>query len=109
MAGAACSTSGQDLVQNASGVHRRTLIAAIVPVSELEVVHAQQVEDGGVEVVDVEPVLDGPQPERVCGAYDLARFHAAAGQEHGEAVGIVVPADALLGHRGPAELPAPDD
>ena len=36
-------------------------------------------------------------------------LHAAAGHPHGEAVGVVVAAVALLAHRRAAELAAPDD
>ena len=38
-----------------------------------------------------------------------AALDPAAGQEHAEAVGVVVAAVGLLAHRGPAELAAPDD
>ena len=62
-----------------------------------------------MQVVDVDAVLDGVQAELVGRADDVAPLHAAAGQPHREAVGIVVAAVPFLGHRRAAELAAPDD
>ena len=55
----------------------------------------------GVEVVDVQAVFDGVQAEFVGGADGAAAADAAAGQDHREAVGIVVAAVAfsLIGVR----------
>ena len=56
-------------------------------------------------------ILDGGAAEFVGLADADAALDAAAGQPHGEAVGVVVAAGALgvLGGRLPAELAAPDD
>jgi DNA polymerase-1 len=60
--------------------------------------------------VDVHPVLlDRPQPDIIRPSQHLSAFHARAGQEHAEAVGVVVPAVAAFAHRRPAEFAAPDD
>ena len=92
-------------------------VAAGVAVGEGLVVEAEEVEDRGVEVVDVDLVLDGLEAELVGGAVDVAALDAAAGQPHGEAVVVVVAAVHLalvragggqLDGRRPAELAAPD-
>ena len=63
----------------------------------------------GVQVVDVDPVLDDVEAEVVGLAERDARLDAAAGQPHGEGVGVVVAAVvAALDHRRAAELAAPD-
>ena len=46
-------------------------VAAGVAVGELRVVEAQQVQDRGVQIVDVNSVLDGLEAELVGGAVDL--------------------------------------
>ena len=67
-------------------------VAAGVAVSEFFVVEAEQVQNGGVEVVDVDYFFDGFEAEFVGGAVDVAAFDAAAGHPDGEAVGVVVAA-----------------
>src|SRR5262245_56421485 len=81
---------GEDFRNHFAAVHRRPLVAAVVEVGELEVVQAHEVEDGGVDVVDVDGVVDGPEADFVCGADDPAAPDAAAGHEHGESPGIMV-------------------
>ena len=83
-------------------------IAAGVAVGQLLVVDAQQVQHGGVQVVNRDAVLDGLEAELVGGAVGQAAFDAAAGHPHGEAVGIVIAAVAALGDRRAAEFAAPD-
>ena len=65
-------------------------------------------EDRGVQVVDVDDVLHGGVAEFVGGAVGDAALDAAAGHPDREALDVVVAAVAL-GHRGAAELAAPDD
>ena len=74
-------------------------VAAGVAVGELFVVEAQQVQDRGVQVVDVDLVLDRLEAELVGRAVDVAALDAAAGQPHGEAVVVVVAAVDLAGVR----------
>ncbi len=68
-------------------------------------------QDGRMQVLDVERLLDGGAAELVGFAHGDAALDAAAGEPHGEAVCIVVAAGALgvLGGRLPAELAAPDN
>ena len=63
----------------------------------------------GVQVVDVEAVLDGAEAEFVGGADGLAALHAAAGHPHREAGRVVIAAVAFFAHRRAAEFAAPDD
>ena len=53
-------------------------VAALEAVGEALVVHAQDVQDGGLEIVDVDGVLGDAIPEFVGGAVDVAAFDAAA-------------------------------
>ena len=56
------------------------LLAALEEIRQLAVVQAEQLEDRGVQVVDVHAVLDGAEAEFVGGADDLAPLDPAAGQ-----------------------------
>jgi len=78
-------------------------------VGELQMVHAGQVEHGGVQVVEVDFVLDGEVAVIVGGAVGHAAFDAAAGEPHGEALRVVVAAVVALGDGGTPELAAPED
>ena len=92
-------------------------VAALVAEGEAFVVEAELVEDGGVEVVDVDTVFGDIEPEVVGFAVADAGFDAAAGHPHGEGVFVVVAADAdffaaavlALFDGGAAEFGAPDD
>src|SRR5579871_2348533 len=88
----------------------QTEISALEPVRQSGVIEAEQVKDGRVQVVDVDLVRRRIETELIAGADGGASFGAAAGQPHGKAIRMVVPAiAAALNHRRPAELAAPDD
>src|SRR5579871_708763 len=84
-------------------------IAARVEVGQEGVVHAHQVQDAGMQVMNVNLVLDGGVAEVVGRADHLSALYAAARHPGAEAARIVVAALAALVGRGPAELSAPDD
>ena len=84
-------------------------VAAGVAEGQLFVIHAQQVQQGGVEVVDVHAVLRRLEAEVVGLAVAHAAARAAAGQEHAETVRVVVATVAVLAHRRAPELAAPHD
>ena len=67
-------------------------IAAGVAVRELLVVEAHEMQDRGVQVVDVDAVFDGFEAELVGRAVDVSAADAAAGHPHREAVVVVVAA-----------------
>ena len=90
-------------------------VAAGVAESQLGVVEAELIEDGGVEVVDADFVFDGFEAEIVGGSVGDAAFDAAAGEEGGERGRVVVAAAAelleagVLDHRRAAEFACYDD
>ena len=67
------------------------------------------VQQRGVQVVDIDPVLDGPEPELVGRSVGHSASHPASGQPRGEPIGVMVAAGAGFGDRSSAELSAPDD
>ena len=101
--------SGQDVLHHMPVDVGEAEVAAGVAVGELLMVQAEDVEDGGVEVVDVDFVLLGEVAVVVGGAVGDAALHAAAGHPHGEAFGVVIASVAALGGGGAAELATPDD
>ena len=87
------------------------LVQPAVEVGEPVGVEAHLLQHGGVQVLDVEAVVDGGRAAEFVGLADAdAPLDAAAGHPHGEAVGVVVAARALgvFGGRLAAELAAPD-
>src|SRR5438132_12518523 len=88
---------------------REAIVAAAVEVGHLLVVNAQKVQDGGVEVVHVDPVLDGVPAEIVRRAVDHAALHAASGEPHGEAERVVLPSVRILRGGRAAALAAPNE
>ena len=62
-------------------------------------VEAQEVQNRGVQVVDVDGLLDGRVAELVGGAVDLAALDAAAGEPDRKAPVVVVAAHARLAAR----------
>lgn len=84
-------------------------VAAGVAEGEFFVVQAEQVEDGGVEVVHVEFVFNGLISPFVGGAVGMAGSDAAAGQPNGESLRIVVAAVVVLREGSASEFAAPPD
>jgi hypothetical protein len=83
--------------------------AALKFVSQLGVVETEQVQNGGVEIVNMNTIPDHVEAQIVGLSHHQAGFDAAAGQPHGEGIRVVIAAViAPLNHRGAAEFPAPD-
>ena len=79
---------------------------------EVPVAKPEAVQQGGVEVVDVDLVLPGEVAELVGGPMDDPRPDSSTCQPHREAVRVVVPAGSFpapLGHGSAAEFSTPDD
>src|SRR5438105_1986424 len=74
-----------DVVDDGARDVREPEVAAAVPVRQLRVIDAEQVEDGRVQIVHVNRFLDGLEPEVVRRAVNRAAFHATAGEPHREA------------------------
>ena len=100
---------GQDLFGDGSVDVGEAEVAAGVAVGEAFVVEAEEMQDGGVPVVDVHLVVNGFVAVVVRHAVVHAAFDAAASHPHGEAFVVVVPAIGALAVRGAAKLAAPDD
>src|SRR5207253_1390871 len=94
---------------------RQPEVASGVAEGQALVVEAEEVQDGGLQVMDVDRVIDDVEAEVVGGTVGESALDAAAGQPHGEGLRVVVAAEATvegrvrLDHRRPAELAAPDD
>ncbi len=90
-----------------------------MPALELEgkllVVDAQQVQDGGLKVMNVNLVVHGVEADIIRGSIGDAGFDAASSHPGGEGVGVVVAAPAFavlhvaLEERRAAEFTTPDD
>ena len=86
-------------------------VPTLVSEDEPLVVDAEQVEEGRVEVVHVDRILDRVVAELVGRPMGDPPPHAPAGHPHRERVGMVVPAIGVprhLGDRGATELTTPD-
>jgi len=88
-------------------------LAPLRAVREPLVIDAHQVQDGGIEIVDVHRVLDDVVAELVGLAVDEPRLHAAAREPHAEVAAVVIAPEVglqrSLCERRPAELGAEDD
>ncbi len=85
-------------------------------VGEARVVEAQAVQDGGLQVVDVDGVPDDVHAQVIGSADHLAAANAAAGHPHAVGKRVVVAAGVVLlagvadlDHRRAAEFAAPDN
>ena len=90
-------------------------IAALEAVGQFGVIETEQVEDGGLKVMDVDAVLDWVEPEFVGFAEGDAGADPAAGKPHGVSINVMVAAHIVaadvpdFAHRRATELAAPDD
>src|SRR5579885_1103213 len=87
---------------------REPFFPAEVQVAEGVLLQAELMEHGGVNVAEVNGLLDGAEADGVGGADDLAPLDAAAGQPHGEAEVMMIAALAAVGFGRPAEFAAPE-
>ena len=72
-------------------------------------IEAEEVEQGGVEVVHVEAVGDGGVADFIGGAMGVAGFGAAASEPGGKAARVVIAAVFSLCKGGASEFAAPPD
>ena len=90
--------SGKDLLCHPGLLHPgETVIKALVLHGEPFVVQAEAVEDGGLEVVDMDGIAGNVVAQLVCLADDVPRLHAPARQPHGERKRMMIAA--LLARR----------
>ena len=83
------------------------MLDALEIVSQLVGLEAQQVQDRGVQVADLDGVFDGFESEIVGGSEDRSAFDAAAGHPDRIAIGAVVAAVGALGGGGAPEFSPP--
>ena len=88
----------------------QTEIAALESPCELFVVKTELLQQGGVQVVDVNGIFYDAEAEFIGGAMDKAGFDAASCGPHGEGIHMVIASDGVpdFAHRGASELAAPD-
>ena len=83
---------------------------AVVVISKLLVIEAEEVEERGMKIVRRCDVLAGFEPKLIGGAVAGSAFHPGTGKPSGEAVGIVVaPIGAGLKHWHAAKLSGEDN
>ena len=82
-------------------------VAAGVAIGELLVIEAEQLQDRGVQIVDVHRFSTALKPNSSVAPVHVAAFHAAAGQPDGEAVVIVIAAVDFAGVASPASAIRP--
>ena len=91
------------------------VVTALKFIGQLLVIEAEEVEDGGLEVVDVDAVFDDVEADFIAFAVADAGFDAPAGHPEGVGVGVVVAApfgtvgEVALDERGASEFTHPDD
>src|SRR6516164_5651707 len=103
------SMSSDDLVHDLAAHVGQPVVAAAVAVRKTFVVNAHKVKDGGVQVVDVDFVLDGVPAEFVSSAVNVASANPSAGQPHRETVGVVIASVPFLRHGASSEFASPED
>ena len=81
-----------DLFDGFAFDEREPLITAQMRIGQLTLVEAELVQNGRVEVAEVDGILSGAQADGIGGAHDLAAFDSAACHPHGEAKIVVVAA-----------------
>ena len=69
---------------------RQSEIASSVAERELFVIEAEEMEDGCVQIVDVNFVGDGLETKFVGRTMNHAAFDPAASEPHGKAIGVVI-------------------
>ena len=89
---------------------REAKIPALKPVDEFGVIEAQQVQDRGVLVVDVDRILDRIETKLIAGPKRKPALPPAASEPHAETIRVMVASVvAALNHRRAPEFPTPND
>ena len=106
--------SGEDLSDDLAADVCQAEIAARVAEGQALVIQAQEVQDRGLQIVDVDRVFDDVKTQIVGGAIERARLDAAAGHPHRECLRVMIAAQATMEnrvafhHRRAAEFAAPN-
>ena len=102
------SRGAQYFLHDFTIIDGRALEAAVVEVGQFDVIQTQQMQNRGMDVVDVGAALDGAKTDLVGSSDGLAALHSAARHPDRKAPRIVISPFALLVERSAAKLTAPD-
>ena len=103
-------TSCEDFIDHMPVHVGKPTLEAVMEDGEAFVIQPQEVEHGGVEVVERVDIFDGLESEFIGGAMADAGLDTGSGQYGGETTGVVVAAlGPFLEHRPAAEFSAPED
>ena len=99
------------LAYHFAGDIREPEIPTLESIRQFGVIETEKVQDRGVQVMDMDAVFDHIEPQLVALSDCDARPYAAAGHPHREGIRMMVATvvRAALNHRGPSELPTPQD
>ena len=98
----------QDVVDDVAVDIGQPEVAAAVAISQTLVVESDQVQNRGVQVMDVDLVLGDVKAELVGGTISCSRLHPSSGQPHRKGVRMMIPASSLSGWCA-AKLATPND
>lgn len=101
--------SGEDLVDDVAMDIGEATVDPVLADGELFVIDAEQVEDGGVEVVAVGLALDGLIAPVVAASMASSRANAGTGHPADEGSAVVIPSISALGEGGASKLGGPDE
>ena len=82
-------------------------IPSCVAVGELLVINPQLVENGSVEIVEMNPIFCSVVSILVCRTILDTWFDPTSGEEHRVGVGIMIPSVTPLSYRSPAKFASP--
>src|SRR5205809_3976210 len=93
---------------------RQPFVEPVPLVNQITIIHAKEMQDGRMKVVDTDPLLDGLVPQIISRTQRHAASHSAPGHPNGEPAGIMVASGRPrvvpdLGQRHPSKLTAPND
>ena len=87
----------------------QSLVQAIKGIDQPFMVEAEEMKNGGVQVMDVDGVLGDLEAKLVGCPVGQAWFEATSGHPDGESFLVVISAITALQHRSAAKLPGPND
>src|SRR5439155_12712477 len=93
---------------------REPFVEPVPLVNEITIIHAKEMQDRGMKVVDTDPLLDGFVPQIIRRTQRHASSHSAPGHPNGKPAGIMVASGGScvvpnLRQRHPSKLTAPND
>lgn len=83
--------SGEQFLDNVVLLHAgEAEVQPVVAEDKVAVINAQQVKDGGLDIVDVDGILDDMEAQFIGSPQGLPRLDAPASEPHGEGLGVMV-------------------